>query len=161
MGIPKLPAAVTVFRNPCEEPGLLHTAPLGAYLDLVVRGGYHGQIRRERIYSQIVAPSQIDLFDGARKLLNGRRGSSAVRKSQTTLRGHEEFRTIREVPAPCCRALLGDVVSHRLSEGSHTLVDGRGTRRGHRFRLAGINVETAPSGCDRCQEKGTRPNMHR
>jgi hypothetical protein len=100
MGIPKLPAAVPMFRNPREEPGLLHATPLGAYLDLVVRGGHHRKIRRERIYSQIVAPSQIDLFDGAREFLNGRRGGSAVRKNQTTLGGHEEFRTIREVPAP-------------------------------------------------------------
>src|SRR5579864_5880577 len=100
MGVPKLPAAVPMFRNPREEPGLLQAAPLRAYLDLVVRGRHQREIRRERIYSQIVAPSQIDLFDGARELPNGRRCGSAVRKNQATLEGHAEFRTIREVPAP-------------------------------------------------------------
>jgi hypothetical protein len=100
MSVPKLPAAVPTFRNSCEETSLLYAAPLGAYLDLVVRSGHYREIRREGIYSQIVAPSQIDLLDGAREILNRRRGGSAIRKHQTTLRGHEEISGVGEMSAP-------------------------------------------------------------
>ena len=140
MRVPKLPAAVPMFRNPREETVLLDALPFGAHLDLAERHGHHREIRCERVYSQIVSPSQVDLLDGAREILNSSRRGSAIRKHQAAFRGHEERGGVGEMPAPSRRTLLRDVMSHRLGEGSHTLVDRRRTLRCHRLRLDGRTV---------------------
>src|SRR5437773_4316050 len=85
MSVPKLPAAALMFRNPRKEPGFIHANAVSAHLNLVIRSGHHRQIRRERIYSQVLTPLQFDLLDAT----GDRRRDSAIREHQMTLGRHK------------------------------------------------------------------------
>jgi hypothetical protein len=100
MGVPELPAAALMFRNPRKESGFIHAGSVSAHLNLVIRSGHYRQIRRERIYPQVVTPLQLDVLDAARYILNSRRRGGAIREHQMALGRHEERRAVGEVPAP-------------------------------------------------------------
>jgi len=106
MGIPELPAPVSIFREP----------------------------RRERIDSQIVSPFEFDMFEGARKILNGRRRGRTIRKHQMAVRGHEERWIFREMLPPGCRTVVSNVVRHGLHEPRYAVLYGGRLCRGQRFR---------------------------
>jgi hypothetical protein len=90
MGVPELPAAALSFRNPRKKPGFIHANAVGLHLNLMIRSGHYRQIRRERIYSQVVPPSQLDLLDSAGDILNSGRRGGAIREYQMALGRHEE-----------------------------------------------------------------------
>lgn len=112
-----------MLRNAGEEPFRVDLVTVGAHHDLVVRARHDREIGGQRIYSQIVAPLQLDARDGAREILNRRCGRGAIWELQMAVRSHEELRTLGEVPPPGSRAFLGDVVSHGTHESSHMVLD--------------------------------------
>ena len=89
MGVAELPAAVEKLCDACKVPAVLDCVPVGPHLKLVIRSTHDSQIRRERIHAQIIAPFQLDLFDGKRD----------VRKSCGNLRAICKSDRMSNIPA--------------------------------------------------------------
>jgi hypothetical protein len=136
MCISKFPAAIAKFRGPRKETGFVHSLARRADTNLVISGCDNGEIGSERVHAQIVTPPQLDLLDRGREGLNSRRCRRAIRENQLAIGSHEKRSAIGEVLAPGQWALLGNVVSYRLDEGSYGCFDFSGSRVRQGFRVA-------------------------
>jgi hypothetical protein len=125
VGIAKLPAAVAILRDACKVSAVLDAVTVGPHLNLVIRSSHDSEIRRERIDAQIIAPFQLNLFDGKRDLRKSRRSLRTICKSDFAIDGHEECRRVGKILAPSCRAVLRNVMRHVAHKCSHTVIDRR------------------------------------
>jgi hypothetical protein len=161
VSIPKLPVAVSILRRARKESAFLHTLIRRFHLNFVVARSNNGEIGGERIYPQIISPSQRDLLDGAREILDPRRSRCAVRERHATVNGHKERRGVGKMPAPRCGAVVRDIVSYDLHESSHTVIDRSGTGWCQGLQLIGHSLAcAAPNECQRCEKKAARPSAH-
>ena len=154
MAVAKLPAAVAILGDAGKVSAIFDVVPVGPHLKLVIRNTHDGQIRRERIYAQIFAPLQLNMFDCERDLRKPGRNLCAICKSDFSVDGHEECRRVGKLLAPSCRAVLRDVMSHVAHERSHALIHRSRALGRKRLRLAGYSVLRAGTcECQRCQQK--------
>src|ERR1700693_4235314 len=141
MRVAESPAAVSILRDAGKEAILFNTHASIVHANLVVWGGYHGQIVRERIHQQIAAPFQYDLLEARCQVLKSRSGFCATLEYPVAICGHETLRSVDEVLLPRCRPIFCDVVSNAAHKRSHATIDRHGALRRQRFRF--------PSRCTR------------
>jgi hypothetical protein len=159
--IPKLPQTGSMFCDGREEPILLHPLARRTHANLMVRSAHDSEVGRQRIYSQVIAPSQFYLLDGMREILNGRHRRRAIRKHQASVHGHEEGWTVVEVSSPRLRAVASHILSNGSGERSDALLDSAGARRRQGFRCFGHWVPGAASdGRESCHCARAPPGKH-
>jgi len=71
---------VSILSQPSKVSGFLDTMPSLIYLDLAPRRCDDREFGSERINSQIVAPCQLDMVDGPRKILSALLCCGSVRE---------------------------------------------------------------------------------
>jgi hypothetical protein len=112
MRIPKLPTPFPPFYEPCKIAARVHTTSVHALYDLVPGRAQHRKMRRHRIHAQVVSPSQLDPFDATSKILYARARGRAAGVLYMAIHSHKERRDIGEMPPPCRRTFLADIMRH-------------------------------------------------
>lgn len=90
MGIPELPTAAAKLSHACKETSLRHLVSFRIGLDFRVRSRHDRQIRGQGIDAQVVAPTKLDMFDDAGKILNDLGRDLPVGEDKVSLHRHEE-----------------------------------------------------------------------
>lgn len=90
MPIAELPAAVYELCHAGKVSGLVGLMPFRLNAKLRIRCTHGGQVRSKNVHPQVIAPPQVNVFDGSRKAMiaaaacwpvaNCRRPSEAIRK---------------------------------------------------------------------------------
>src|SRR5713226_2879797 len=124
MRIAKSPLAVPMFRQTRKEAALRSLMPLLVHDDLMPGTRYHNEVRRERIDTQILSPTQLDVLDRAPEAIDSLSRRLAVWKFKPSLRRHEKGWAVSKVLLPGRGTFLRDVTRHIGNKTAHLLLDG-------------------------------------